>query len=411
MLSLDQKEPCWSLGDLSFDLGLTFGLDISRQALDQRFNSSSVQFFKSLLSELLPGLLEIGLEDHTKEFGRILIKDSTCFQLPSHLSTHYKGSGGGGSEACIRIQFEYNLLQSEVTELSLHPFNVQDIKHASESLGKVQPKDLLIRDLGYIKTKVLAQIDHGKAYFLNRLPQAPNIYYQDQKRDQILKLDLGKLYQMMCKNQIQSLQKTILMGQELFETQLWVELVPDEVYAQRIRKAQYTAQKKGQKLTQRKKNYARFNLFLTNIPTKVLPLASIRKIYRIRWQVELIFKSWKSYAYLDQLGSMKRYRFETLIYMRLIRIILVTNLARSCIILYRDREASNKLSFLKTFKVLIQHFDFLIKLSLLKELNAHQESLILLKLIEKKCRFEGKKNRCSSYQVEQLLFRFARSNK
>ena len=41
-----------------------------------------------------------------------------------------------------------------------------------------------------------------------------------------------------------------------------------------------------------------FCYFLTNLPSKQYPLEVICRAYKWRWQVELLFKAWKSYANL-----------------------------------------------------------------------------------------------------------------
>jgi hypothetical protein len=37
---------------------------------------------------------------------------------------------------------------------------------------------------------------------------------------------------------------------------------------------------------------------VTNLPSEAFTLTSVRDLYRLRWQIELLFKEWKSYANL-----------------------------------------------------------------------------------------------------------------
>ena len=46
----------------------------------------------------------------SNRFTRIRILDSTAFQLPAQYASSYKGVGGGGSEAGVKIQLEYELI-------------------------------------------------------------------------------------------------------------------------------------------------------------------------------------------------------------------------------------------------------------------------------------------------------------
>lgn len=54
-------------------------------------------------------------------------------------------------------------------------------------------------------------------------------------------------------------------------------------------------------------------------------------IYKIRWQIELIFKNFKSNIELDYLAGTNKYRIESLIYGRLITIttIFITHITQN----------------------------------------------------------------------------------
>ena len=59
-------------------------------------------------------------------------------------------------------------------------------------------------------------------------------------------------------------------------------------------------------------------ILLTNAPTDRLPTAAVGFLYRVRWQVELIFKQWKSVLRLDVLPSRNPYRVQCEIWGRLL---------------------------------------------------------------------------------------------
>ena len=110
-----------SLNDLTVSLNRNHDVDISKQGLDDRFNANAVQF----LTAALENLLQQQLQDEDLylkcfEFKRVLIKDSVCFQLDESLAQYYPGSGGSGSKANVRIQFEYDLLNGKIVDLSLN---------------------------------------------------------------------------------------------------------------------------------------------------------------------------------------------------------------------------------------------------------------------------------------------------
>ena len=48
-------------------------------------------------------------ESNSAGFKRILLFDGTSFQRPKELAKFFRGSGGGGSEAAIKITFGYDI--------------------------------------------------------------------------------------------------------------------------------------------------------------------------------------------------------------------------------------------------------------------------------------------------------------
>lgn len=69
----------------------------------------SLDFLKHALEKLFQQQLQSSvIKILDSSFNRVLIKDSVCFQIDESLAEIYPGSGGNGSEAAIRIQFEYD---------------------------------------------------------------------------------------------------------------------------------------------------------------------------------------------------------------------------------------------------------------------------------------------------------------
>ena len=107
----------------------------------------------------------------------------------------YAGSGGAGSPASIRIQFEYDIKTGEIIDISLYLFNKQDVTNVGETLWNINKNDLIIRDLGYIKTRLLKEIKWEKAFYLNRLKSNLNIYKKIS--EEYKEIDLCKLQKEM----------------------------------------------------------------------------------------------------------------------------------------------------------------------------------------------------------------------
>jgi len=110
------------------------------------------------------------------------------------------------------------------------------------------------------------------------------------KNSKLQRLDFKALYYRMKRYKLSRVCKDVLIGsQAKIPVRLVIELMPEAVYEQRMRKIQKLHKKKGYQTSEEYKFMSRFNLFITNVPLATLPDEVVSFLYRIRWQVELIF--------------------------------------------------------------------------------------------------------------------------
>jgi len=174
-----------SLDNLTSEFKDITGFCITKQSFDARFNPKSIEFMKKLLNRLLKTILNTDNNkiEFLNSFERVLIKDSTCFQLPENLFEFYPGPGGKSSKANIRIQFEYDYKTGEVTDLTIQAYNIQDQTDAKNTIFKVCENDLIIRDLGYIAIPVLLAINEKQAFYVNRYNFGTKAYEKNKKKN------------------------------------------------------------------------------------------------------------------------------------------------------------------------------------------------------------------------------------
>ena len=67
-----------------------------------------------------------------------------------------------------------------------------------------------------------------------------------------------------------------------------------------------------------------WSVFVTNIPDTLLSTEQVVLFYRIRWQIELIFKFWKSFCGLESIPALRQERVLTEFYAKLL-IALIAN--------------------------------------------------------------------------------------
>ena len=341
-----------SLNDLTIDLACNYKIDISKQALHDRFNFHAVSFLTTSLEKLLNKQLLDKIEFRScDEFKRFLIKDSVCFQVDESLVKDYPGSGGSGSKANVRIQFEYDLLNGKIIDLSLNAFNDQDAKDSSATLHLVEEGDLIVRDLAYMHLEALQGIVRELGHFLCRLNTQRKVYQE--RNGELFELDFSAIVKSMREHNIRQVEELVWLGKKKeLHVRLFLYLLPQAVYNTRIRKAEKNARKKGRQLTDEYKARAALNIFITSAPMESIDLDTAWKIYSLRWQIELTFKVWKSICKIDKVKKVKKDRLECYIWAKLLLIVLCWRVAWFTAMLL-DRYYGKNLSFFKAFKTLM----------------------------------------------------------
>jgi hypothetical protein len=319
-------------------------LEITRQALHERINEEAVAFFEKMLSVAitleLPKRLSRAMAALEPHFQRIYIFDSTSFQLPQELAKYFRGSGGGGSEAAVKILFGYDLKSYQFFYL-LDDGVAPDQLRPSGFLQKMEANDLEISDLGFFNIEAFAEIDQKGAFYLSRLRTDVRLYQPT--NDGLEEFDLVRLVKNLRAHQTE-VEVYLKKGQLTTKTRLVIEKVPDHVKAQRLRKLNQISRKKGYKTRKRIKILAGFNLYITNAPATGIPREQIRALYGIRWQIELIFKNWKSNFALAKVTGKRPERIKCMLYAKLLFIFITTKIisvSRIYVWLQSKREVSD----------------------------------------------------------------------
>jgi hypothetical protein len=308
-----------SLWELCDELWHNTDTKLKKQSLHERFNENAVAFLKLLLENVLARQINPDVfKDLLPKQKGIKIKDSTSFQLPEHLMDIYPGSGGSTSKACVKIQFEYDLKSGKVTELTIGGYTNTDLTNSYESKDGIEATDLLIRDLGYISLEFLKIIQKKEAFYLNRIKSNVSLWSKN-KKGLFEPLDLAKIEKQMRKAKTATRQFTVYLGKEkIVKCRLILECLPPKVSAEKLRKAKRAAQREGRTLGKDTLARIGLNLFVTNMSDEDLPIESVWPLYRLRWQIELVFKVFKSVAKIDKIKKVNRYRFECYLYGKLL---------------------------------------------------------------------------------------------
>ena len=94
------------LSQLAAKYDMIFSKQLSKQALDKRFNKYSVEFMIEIFIKFLYSQNNTLTNlEHTLRtyFDRVIINDSTSFTLPKEFKKKFPGSGGVASPSSIKV--------------------------------------------------------------------------------------------------------------------------------------------------------------------------------------------------------------------------------------------------------------------------------------------------------------------
>lgn len=332
-----------SLNDSCDWLEEHFGISLTKQSLDERYNTYSVLFMKRCFEQLLAKLQEQELRKlELKNFSSIQLTDATSFRIPDQLSTFYKGYKGRGGAAILKAHFNYDLLNGKIEEISLGDGSLHDNAYNFGDQEEIKEKGLYLRDLGYYSFAYFQQLEDAGAYFLSKA-KTNAIFYQKDESGNYQRLSLAEYLPLVATSAITDLaqvylgtqknikknikkktkKKTKKSQQEKLAVRLVVQAVPEQVAQKRLKKlAEYHQKQKDKTVSEQRKAMCYYNVFITNIPQQELAAEKIRLVYSLRWQIEIMFKLWKSHYNIDKTHKMSIFRFECHIYAQLIAILL-----------------------------------------------------------------------------------------
>lgn len=275
---------------------------VSPEAIYQRMNKRAIAFLQEMIRQALAKVQAV--ENMCEEglfrfFTAVYLADSTGFALPDSLKETFPGSGGSAAKAGAKIQAVWDYKSHVFGHFALTPWNIPDQKYIDTVVALAHKGALFIFDLGYFKLKAFAHIAAAEAYFLSRLNHQTTILHA--VAGGVQPLELASFLKTVTGH---STEHAIFLGAtERVAARLIAFRVPEPIVNKRRRVAKKKAKKKGYTPSQAHLAVLAWNLFITNVPTTIWQTETVGKVYPLRWQIELIFKSWKSYLHLASLTT------------------------------------------------------------------------------------------------------------
>ena len=308
------QNPDATLEQLS-QTGRSVGLDISPQGLNQRFTQQTSEFLKHVVNQLVLQKV-VGEKTEVELFERfrqVYIQDSSIVTFPAQLREIWQGNGGKGTASTVKLETRLELKRGELDGPHLVNGCVHDSKAGQQHEPGVKGA-LYLRDLGYWKLDDLEQVHEQKSWWVSRLKSQTKFYVADE----------AWTAAQWCQQQTDDrFELPIRLGmQHQIPARFLGQRVPPHVAQERRRKLKRAAKKRGVTLSAQRLQLCDWTLLVTNAPVALISYEEAFVLQRIRWQVELLFKLWKSHGKIDKSRSLNVWRRLCEFYAKLIAMVL-----------------------------------------------------------------------------------------
>lgn len=307
------QNPDATLAELTC-LAAALGQDVTPQALNKRFNPACAQFLLALLTLCCRRSVHSPVSaDLWRDFSAVFLLDSSVVMLPKQLHALWPGCGGTrGPNAGLKLHTRLDLKSGPLT-LALSNAKTHDTSSplAAEPLV---PGSLRIADLGYFKLSQLHTDNQQGVYWLSRL-KVGSLWFDaaGQRVDLLTHLAQASEATLELKG---------FLGRQRIPARLFAYRVSPEQEQSRHAAVIHRARRDGRRPASRKRlALSGWTLLVTNAPN--VSLEASYELYRVRWQIELLFKRWKQQGGLARWRSQNPWRILCEVYAKLIGLLLL----------------------------------------------------------------------------------------
>ncbi len=361
------------------------GVEISSQGLQERLNSPQAnRFLHQLLLQGVSYLVRSHSErdDLLAPFTGVYIQDSSRIELPSCLRTLWQGNSTNQATLKLHAVLDY---QNGLFDLTLASGRAHDCPLQTVDLPA---GSLRLADLGYFKVKVFEQLNRQGVWWVSRLPARAGIWQNDHVMHV---LDWLNQQESMCIDQ------AVELTRQRLPCRLLAMRVPAQVAKERRKRARESA--KARKKSQLKPEtlaLCDWTILVTNLPPEAFTPDEILSLQRLRWQIELLFKLWKTDLSIDAWRSQQPHQILTEVYAK-----LLLALVQHWLLLLGCWQQENR-SLVKAAKALRKHAFHI--LAALPDFTHLLRALRLILPTLARCTVQKRKTRPATFQLLERAF-------
>jgi hypothetical protein len=284
--------PTASLSDLC-GAATDVGVVISKQGIDQRLKGAGAQRLAAMMRLVLEAAVEQVVASDTTvnavlaRFSGVLVEDTSIISLPQTFADVWQGCGGvpGTSEAALKLVVRWNLRTGQLIGPHLASGRIHDGVLADDH--PLPAASLYLADLGSFGLARFARLDAAGVFYLSRLRAGTTIM------DGAGHSWRPSAFLQQCASSLVDQQVQLGVVAHLPVRLLAVRL-PQQVADERRRRLGAAAQREGRTLDADTLQLCSWTVLITNVPSAHLTLKEALALARARWQIELIWKLWKS---------------------------------------------------------------------------------------------------------------------
>ncbi|TXH98204.1 MAG: IS4 family transposase [Rheinheimera sp.] len=238
------------------------------------------EVFEKALAVHLPDMLTLR-EKYKDVFERIILQDGTSFAVHGDLMHYFPGRFNVHNPAAVELHVTYDVFKGQPQRVSL----TEDIAPEREYLPSASSLAgcLFMADAGYFSKAYVQELQDASAFFIIRMSNSVNPMAVCNKSQQAKPL----------KSWLKELPGTGALDLDVH----W----PDGPIYRCVAFAALDHKK-------------RHVLVCTNLDRQQFPAEVVGDLYRVRWQIELLFKEWKSMNNLNKFDTYHPAIVETLIW-------------------------------------------------------------------------------------------------
>ena len=273
------------------------GLHVSSTAIDNRFTPQLMTFLHAVLEQTVHRAWpRVPAVDLLNKFTSVRIGDSSTIPLPDELADQFPGCGGnsGSGRAAMKIHLLWDFLTGSILQLRITPGSSSDATNPIAQ--EVSPPGRCRCSTWVLLSGSIRELDAGRRFLdlaaaawhvglRRRGPPLSLLQYLRQPTGSgpiDVSVPLGVTHRLPCR--------------------LIALRVPARSGRPAATGSHEKAQKHGRVPSREYLEWQDWTIFVTNCQPELLTWQAVVVLYRARWQIELMFKLWKSHNRLATHG-------------------------------------------------------------------------------------------------------------